>query len=368
MKRFKYISTLFFTAVILASCGSEPENTDKPPETEASSAVAETSSVTEPAESKTVNETSASETGTETSASETTASETSVSVTETAVTTVTDTRSESKSDSESKSSGEKSTPAPENGNSPSAESEKTPEPESGDVTVTLNGGSAECSSSKVTLNGSDVIIKEEGFYRISGQLSGMIVVSAPKDAKIDIELNNADINNPGGPAIRIDSAEKVKIISAGGSSNSLSDGGSSEACIFSKEDLTLKGDGFIKINGNVKNAVYSKNTLKFTGGSYEISSQNNAVVGKDKVVIENGQFRISCARDAIKSTNENEAGKGTVAITGGSFDINAGDDCIQAISGVSVSGCSITLRAEGKKVNCPAETAVDEGCINKIKE
>ncbi|MBP1567957.1 MAG: carbohydrate-binding domain-containing protein, partial [Oscillospiraceae bacterium] len=247
------------------------------------------------------------------------------------------------------------------------EPEPEPEPESGDATIELKGDSAECSSSNVSINVSEVTIKAEGKYRLTGSLNGTVIVAAPKDAKVDIELAGVNISCSNGSAIRVDTADKVKIISAGGTENTLSDGGSSEACIFSKEDITLKGDGVIKIYGNVKNAVQSKNTLKITGGTFEVSSPNNGLVGKDKVAIEAGQITINSSRDAIKATNETEAGKGVVYVTGGNINITAGDDAIQAISEVTVNNCSITARIEGKKVNCTGAVNVDEGCITKIK-
>ncbi|MBR6924756.1 MAG: carbohydrate-binding domain-containing protein, partial [Oscillospiraceae bacterium] len=248
-----------------------------------------------------------------------------------------------------------------------AEPEPEPEPETGDAFIDLKGDTAESSSSKVSVNGSEVTIKAEGTYKISGTLNGCIIVAAPKDAKVDIELNGVNICNSNGSAIRVDTADKVKIISGSGSDNSLSDGGSSEACIFSKEDITLKGDGFIRINGNVKNAVQSKNTLKITGGTLEASSQNNGLVGKDKVAVEAGQITINCARDALKATNDSDAGKGVVYVTGGNINITAGDDIIQAISEITVNNCSINAKFEGKKANCLGAVNVDEGCITKIK-
>lgn len=359
MKKTIYPAVLLSAALVLTSCGTDGNTAEDTVTeiTDVTSAVTSSETVSEiPAEtSAAVSETTAE------AVSETAVSE-SVTVTETSVS---ETKAEA-SPSADNSSGNSS----ENNQSASSQETEAPAPEqdNGDVTITLNGSSAECSSQRVSVNGSEITIKEEGTFRISGSLNGIIVVAAPKDAKVDIELNNAEINNPSGPAIRVDTADKVKIISAGGSSNHLSDGGSSEACIFSKEDLTLKGDGFIKINGNVKNGVYSKNTLKITGGSFEIFSQNNGLVGKDKVAIEAGSVNINCARDGIKATNENESGKGTVSVTGGNIYIESGDDAIQAISGVTVNSCSITAKIQGRKVNCNGEVNVDDGCINKIKE
>lgn len=240
-------------------------------------------------------------------------------------------------------------------------------PEISEPEIKLNGNSAECNSGNVTVNGSVITVSAEGIYRISGEIEGQIIVNAPKDAQVVLELNGANIHNSNGSAIMIESADKVKISSLSGTSNILSDGGSSVACIYSKDDLTLKGEGTIAINGNAKNAVYSKNTLKITGGNLNITAANNALTGKDKVSVQNGNINITCAKDAIKSTNDTEEGKGIVTVSGGTVTITAGDDAIQAISGVYAAGCSIKVKAEGKKVNCDINVNVEEGCISKIQ-
>ncbi len=242
-------------------------------------------------------------------------------------------------------------------------SEELPEDPLSAVNITLNGDSAECSSDKVAINGSSVTVKTDGTFRLSGKYNGQIIVNAPKEAIVVLELDNVNISNSGGHAVYVESAGKVKISSCSGTTNILADGGSSSACIYSKDDLTLKGEGIIEIYGNVKNAVNSKNNLKVTGGTLKVWAANNALVGKDKVVVEAGNIEITGCKDGIKATNETEAGKGVVIITGGNINITGEDDAIQAISSVSISGCTIKTQVGGKKVNCDLEKSVSDGCI-----
>ena len=362
---------LLCTASLLASCG--PQDNDAADSTVTTEAPASVTEVSETAEVTTVSETVESIVSTSVSETEVSSAETSVSVSETESTvTSAETKAEA-SPSPSQDNGQSGNENQSQENNtekpadPEPEPEPEPAPESGDATIELKGDSAECSSSNVSINGSEVTIKAEGNYKLTGSLNGTVVVAAPKDAKVNIELAGVNISCSNGSAIRVDTADKVKIISAGGTENTLSDGGSSEACIYSKEDITLKGDGVIKVYGNVKNAVQSKNTLKVTGGTLEANSPNNGLVGKDKVAIEAGQITINASRDAIKATNESEAGKGVVFVTGGNINVNAGDDVIQAISEITVNNCSISAKFEGKKANCTGAVNVDEGCITKIK-
>lgn len=368
-KNIACMIALIFTASLLASCSTQDnEAADSTVQTEAPASVTE---VSETSEVTTVSETAESTESTSVSETEVSSAETSVSVSETenAVTSAETKAEASPSPSPEGGQSDNGNSSQENNTEKPADPEPEPEPapESGDAAIELKGDSAECSSSNVSINGSEVTIKAEGNYKLTGSLNGTIIVAAPKDAKVDIELAGVNISCSNGPAIRVDTADKVKIISAGGTENTLSDGGSSEACIYSKEDITLKGDGVIKVYGNVKNAVQSKNTLKVTGGTLEANSPNNGLVGKDKVAIEAGQITINASRDAIKATNESEAGKGVVLVTGGNINVNAGDDVIQAISEITVNNCSINAKCEGKKANCLGAVNVDEGCITKIK-
>ncbi len=375
--RLNYTVAMMCSLLLLSSCGKDSEQSST---SEISDAV--TSSVSETSAETTVSESTASSQNdaavTTTAVSETSESVSSVTAAETAVSSKETEKKENPDSPASPSASPEDNgsgavaPDHHDDHGPSSGSGSEPESrpqedENGEVSVTLNGSSAECSSSRVSINGSSVTVTAEGVYRFSGSLNGEIIVAAPKDAKVDIELCGVSISNSNGPALRVDSADKVKIITSPGSDNTLSDGGSSEAALYSKEDLTLKGDGTLRIHGNVKNAVYSKNTLKVTGGTYDITSANNGLTGKDKVNIENGNITVNCSRDAVKATNETEDGKGVVTVTGGTLNLTAGDDGIQAIRGVTVTGCSITVKCEGKKVNCDAGVQVDDGCITKIK-
>ena len=115
------------------------------------------------------------------------------------------------------------------------------------TTVTLKGDSAEADSSSVRISGSTVTISQEGTYVLTGTLTdGMILVEASEDSKIRLVLNGASITNADGPAICIESADKVTLSTAENTDNTLSDGASYSddtltAALFSRADLVLNG-------------------------------------------------------------------------------------------------------------------------------
>ena len=90
--------------------------------------------------------------------------------------------------------------------------------ESTSVKLTLNGDSITSSSDSVTISGSTATITEEGTYILSGTLTdGMIIVNADDSAKIQLVLDDVDINSSTSAAIYVCSADKVFITLAAGS-------------------------------------------------------------------------------------------------------------------------------------------------------
>lgn len=98
--------------------------------------------------------------------------------------------------------------------------------ESTSVKLVLSGDNISSSSDSVTVSGSTATISEEGTYIISGTLDdGMIIIDADKSAKIQLVLDNANINSNTSAAIYVCKADKVFITLAPGSENTLSNGG-----------------------------------------------------------------------------------------------------------------------------------------------
>lgn len=244
--------------------------------------------------------------------------------------------------------------------------------------IRLGGGAASVEGEGASVEGSLVTVSDAGTYVVSGELSdGCIVVAALDDAKVQLVLNDARIHCENGPAIRIDSADKVFVTLAEGSRNVLSDGsgyqlaeGEDEpnAVIYSKADLTLNGSGSLEVAGLYAHAVNSKDDLVIAGGSYTLSSVEDALRGKDCVKIAEGEFSINAGGDGIKSNNDEDPTRGFVSIDGGSFSINAGDDGVDAFSYFRVMDGSLSMTAaddafhsDGDALLAGGELAVDAG-------
>ena len=133
-------------------------------------------------------------------------------------------------------------------------------------------------------DGQTISIITEGVYVISGTASNaQITVEAGDEDKVQLVLDGVSITNDSTPAIYVKNADKVFVTTTEGSSNSLSVSGTftadgdtnTDGVIFSKDDLVLNGLGTLNISSS-DNAVVSKDDLKVTGGTYEISCSGTA--------------------------------------------------------------------------------------------
>lgn len=226
--------------------------------------------------------------------------------------------------------------------------------------ITLNGISAECNNSGVNIDGSNVIITQEGIYRLSGTLdNGQIIVNAP-DSKVQLILDNADITCKTSSAIYGIDSKKIFISLAKNSVNSLTDGENyiyadetsqePDACIFSGDSLTINGSGTLNINSSLS-GIHSKDDIIITGGNLNITSVGDGIKGKDYVAVSDGNINITSGEDGIKSTNKNDNSLGYVYIENGEFIINSAMDSIQAETDLVINGGTFDITSNGGSEN-----------------
>lgn len=238
-------------------------------------------------------------------------------------------------------------------------------------------------------------ISESGTYHLTGSLhDGQIIIDAGI-GEVRLILDNVSINNFTGPAILCRNAENLVIELVG--KNTLSDGDTYSAtydedidgAIYSKGDLAFSGTGALNIVANYKDAIVGKDDVKFNSGDYGITAVDDAIRGKDSVYIVDGNFKITSTGDAIKSNNENDYGKGFVLLENGNLNIVAGakgvnsvnsvlvyggdlsiesyDDAIHSNNYVGIVGGNLTINAGDDGVHADRELIVDGGTINITK-
>ena len=241
----------------------------------------------------------------------------------------------------------------------------------GDTIVNFNGTSASITGEGCSITDSVLNITVPGTYVLSGSFRGQVAVQVDKTEKVRLILNNADITCPDGPALIITSADKVGITLADGTTNTLTDGNTyadtsdkaPNACVFSKDDLTINGSGTLNVNANFHNGIDTSNDLKLVSGTINVTAKNHAIKGNDSVAIFGGTITVNGGNDGIKSDTEGEAGKGFFYMNGGTLDITAVDDGIQAITSIRIDSGSVSFHVQDDATNCDGSIAIAEGVV-----
>lgn len=240
------------------------------------------------------------------------------------------------------------------------------------VKITLNGSGAVVSGSGVNISGSTVTITSAGTYIISGSLSdGQIVIAASDSDKVQLVLNNAEINCNTSAAVYVKSADKVFVTLPAGTTNSLgggteyvqTDDNTVDGVIFSKSDLTLNGTGTLKIDADYRHGIVTKDTLCITGGTYVIDAVKTCLAGKDGIKILDGSFTLTAGSKGLNSGNDDDAREGSIYIAGGTFTIKSEDDSIHADGSCIIAGGTYTIAAGDDGIHANYDTIITDGSI-----
>ncbi len=235
------------------------------------------------------------------------------------------------------------------------------------IHITLTGSSAEADktavdSGTVTISGSMVTITKEGTYVISGTLeNGSILVDAPETAKIQLVLAGAQIHNESSAAVYVKNADKVFVTLEAGTENTISNGGSFpekgegetniDAALFSKQDLTLNGEGSLTVASPAGHGITGKDDLVITGGIYHITAASHGLEANDSIRIAEASITIDAGKDAIHADNSEDTTKGFVYVENGVFSLEAEGDAISASADLTISGGVFELLAGGGSEN-----------------
>ena len=211
-----------------------------------------------------------------------------------------------------------------------------------------------------------ILISKAGTYVLRGTYKGQVAVDAGKEDVVRLVMDGFHVSSEDTAPVYGIQSGKIVLILADGAENSVTDGDAyifetadedePDAAIFSKDDLTINGQGNLTVNGNYSNGIRSKNDLKVVSGSLEIKAEKDGMKGKDSLCIKNGQINVVSGQDGLKSSNDSDAQKGYVVIEGGKMVIQAGDDGIHAETWLTIQAGEIDVQEsnegmEGLKVD-----------------
>lgn len=228
----------------------------------------------------------------------------------------------------------------------------------------------------ITLGDETVTITESGDYVLEGKISdGQIIVDVPDtDTKVvTLILNGVEVSCSDSAAIYVKNAEKVVLSLVEGTTNTFSDGDNytyddaeneePNACIFSKVDLVISGNGTLNVTGNCNNGIASKDDLTITGGKINVTAVNNGIKGKDSIAVLTTDITIEAGGDAVKSDNSTDEGKGFIIIEGGSFDITSGEDGFHAETCMVINGGTFNIASGDDGIQADSTIEINGGDI-----
>lgn len=184
----------------------------------------------------------------------------------------------------------------------------------------------------------NVLITTAGTYVLSGTLAdGMVEVAAP-GAAVTLVLNGVDITNSSGPAILFSAASEAVVILADGTSNVITDGGTSEfdAALYSDTTLTIGGNGSLEVHA-VYEGISSTMHINVTGGTIHVHAAEDGLNanndGVSQINISGGYLYVETTEgDAIDSNGTLTVTGGTVIAQGALVDGNSGLDADGAVT------------------------------------
>ena len=239
---------------------------------------------------------------------------------------------------------------------------------SSEVTIDLSNPTA---TDGVTVSDGVITITKAGNYKLTGTYEGQIKVEAADSDMVRLILNNATITNSTGAAINVVEADEVVIYTASGTTNTVSDcssysdtaSGSPDAAIYSKSDLTLAGEGTLKVEGNYEEGIHTSDGLVIASGTLEVNAANTGIKGKDYVDILDGTITVTASQDGIKATNDTDGNRGWVRLSGGTVNISAGDDGFKAERVLEISGGTLNITQANEGIEAQYINILD-GTVN----
>lgn len=239
---------------------------------------------------------------------------------------------------------------------------------SSEVTIDLSNPTA---TDGVTVSDGVITITKAGNYKLTGTYEGQIKVEAADSDMVRLILNNATITNSTGAAINVVEADEVVIYTASGTTNTVSDGssysdtasGSPDAAIYSKSDLTLAGEGTLKVEGKYEEGIHTTDGLVIASGTLEVNAANTGIKGKDYVDILDGTVTVTASQDGIKATNDTDGNRGWVRLSSGTVNISAGDDGFKAERVLEISGGTLNITQSNEGIEAQYINILD-GTVN----
>ena len=248
------------------------------------------------------------------------------------------------------------------------------------VSVGYDGGTAAVSVSgnvaryvSATVSGAHVSISQTNTADVDGSeitytLSGSTTdgeFSLAGSYKCTVALNGLTLTNPAGAAINIQNGKRIQLSAKKGTTNTLTDGsgGTQKACIYSKGQIQLQGNGTLNVAGNTSHAIKSGDYIAVKNLTLNVTSAvGDGISCNEYFLMESGTVTISgvgddgiqCDLDGDTNTGEtkdhDDEDSGNIYIDGGTLSLTTtanGAKALKSDSTVVVNAGTVTINAKG---------------------
>jgi len=226
------------------------------------------------------------------------------------------------------------------------------------VSASVSGGHV-----TITQSNTDAVDGDEITYVLSGStIDGSFTLGG--SYKCTVSLAGLTMTNPSGAAINITNSKRIQLTAKSGTTNTLTDGsGSQKACIYSKGQLQLQGNGTLNVAGNFKHGIKSASYIEIKNLTLNITSAvGDGINCEEYLLMKSGTLTITgvgddgiqCDLGGTTSTGETtdheDEDTGNIYIEGGTLNVTATATAAKAIKSegdMRISSGTLTCKTSG---------------------
>ena len=213
----------------------------------------------------------------------------------------------------------------------------------------------------------DAVSGDEITYQLSGSTSnGSLILGG--SYKCTVSLAGVTLTNPSGAAITITNSKRIQLSAKKNTVNTLTDGasGSQKACIYSKGQLQLQGNGTLNVVGKTKHGIKSASYISVKNMTLNITSTiGDGLNCEEYMELKSGTINLSgIGDDGIQcdlggtsstgiTTDHEDEDTGNIYISGGTLTINCEYKGIKAAGDMDISDGSISVTSNAASTSSP---------------
>ena len=226
------------------------------------------------------------------------------------------------------------------------------------VTATVSGAHVTIAQSNT-----DAVDGDEITYVLSGtSTNGSLTLGG--SYKCTVSLAGVTLTNPSGPAINITNSKRIQLSAKKDTENTLTDGsGSQKACIYSKGQLQIQGNGTLNVVGNYKHGIKSASYIEIKNLTLNITSTvSDGINCEEYFLMKSGTVTISgVGDDGIQcdlggttstgvTTDHEDEDTGNIYLEGGTLNVTATATAAKGIKcdgAINITAGTITVKTTG---------------------